>query len=82
MCEVTEKIERRGEQIGEQRGREAKARDTARNLSQMGMSLEKIAQAAEQKAGDYCMFGHNGCFHLRRSGRNYMGSTQQKTGCG
>lgn len=26
---------------------EAKARDTARNLSQMGMSLEKIAQAAE-----------------------------------
>ena len=64
MCEVTEKIERRGEQIGEQRGR------------------EKIAQAAEQKAGDYCMFGHNGCCHLRRSGRNYMGSTQQKTGCG
>ena len=43
---------------------------------------EKIAQAAEQKAGDYCMFGHNGCCHLRRSGRNYMGSTQQKTGCG
>lgn len=48
MCEVAEKIERRGEQIGEQRGREAKARDTARNLSEMGMSLEKIAQAVDE----------------------------------
>lgn len=41
MCEVAERIEARGRQQGEKR----KARVTAQNLYQMGMSPEKIAQA-------------------------------------
>ena len=53
MCEVSEKIQKRGEQIGEERGRkigemagsEKKACSTARNLFQMGLSPEQIADA-------------------------------------
>ena len=53
MCEVSEKIEKRGELRGEkrgelrgkQRGSEEKARSTARNLFQMGMSPEQISRA-------------------------------------
>lgn len=41
MCEVSEKIQKRGEKIGE----EKKAHSTALNLFQMGLSTEEIAGA-------------------------------------
>ena len=59
MCEVAERIEARGRQQGEKIGREQgekiggerKARITAQNLYQMGMSPEKIAQAVGEDIG-------------------------------
>lgn len=59
MCEVAERIEARGRQQGEKIGREQgekiggerKARITAQNLYQMGMSPEKIAQAVGEDVG-------------------------------
>ena len=51
MCEVAERIEARGRQQGEKIGGERKARITAQNLYQMGMSPEKIAQAVGEDIG-------------------------------
>ena len=45
MCEISERIEKRGEQRGEQIGSEKKARMTAFNLFEMGMSPEQISRA-------------------------------------
>ena len=45
MCEISERIEKRGEPRGEKKGIEKKARMTARNLFEMGMPPEQISQA-------------------------------------
>lgn len=47
MCEVTEKILQEGRQEGIGIGEEKKARETALNLAEMGMSAEKIAAAVK-----------------------------------
>ena len=48
MCELAEKIEKRGEIRGEKRGRDKKAKDTACNLARMGMAPEQISRAVEE----------------------------------
>lgn len=45
MCEISERIEKRGEEGGEKKGSEEKARTTAFNLFEMGMSPEQISRA-------------------------------------
>lgn len=47
--EIGQKI---GQQIGEELGRMKKARETARNLAEMGMSTENIAKAVGMQESD------------------------------
>ena len=45
MCEVSEKIFNEGKAEGRAEGREEEKRETAITLFEMGMSIEKIAEA-------------------------------------
>ena len=45
VCEISERIEKRGEEGGEKKGSEEKARTTAFNLFEMGMLPEQISRA-------------------------------------
>lgn len=53
MCELSERIQKRGEMIGERRGEKRGERlakqMTARNLSCMGMAVDQIAGAVGER---------------------------------
>lgn len=51
MCDVTEKIMAIGREEGEKRGVRKSKREVARNLADMGMTVEFIAKAVNEKAG-------------------------------
>lgn len=51
MCEVTERIMAIGREEGEKRGARKSKREVARNLADMGMTVEFIAKAVNEKTG-------------------------------
>ena len=50
MCEVAEKIYKEGEKRGEKRGEMQAKKEMAFSLAEMGIPVEKIAQAAKVSA--------------------------------